>query len=111
MVPTPAVRAEGEIKYDEAKRRAALWQGLAKALPKEYTEIGVYAENVGLSEILFRSNRTTLRFSLKSGKVEVVDHMKILGKINRITYGKGTGGGYYALWSSGKRELTVSAEP
>ena len=95
---------------DEVKKRSALWQALWKALPEKYKEIDVYAENSSLSQVLFRSQGTTLTFSLQTGKVEEVHHMKALFKINRITYEQREAGGYYALWYNGQRELTISAE-
>lgn len=102
------VAAGGE--KGKGEKRAALWKALHKALPKKYKKIDVYAENSSLSEVLFRSQGTTLRFSLRTGKVEPVLHMKALPKINRITYEKREAGGSYALWYNGHRELTISAD-
>jgi hypothetical protein len=102
--------ADGEKVGEQDKKRAALWQALGKALPKEYREIDVYAENSSLSQILFRSRGTTLTFSLQTGKVEPVLHMKALPRINRITFEQNKSGGYFALWANGQRELTISAE-
>src|SRR5262249_51718493 len=86
---TQAADAE---KADQAdKKRRQLWQALAKALPKKYQPIDAYAENPSLTLVLFYSPGSTqaLRFSLKSGKVEEVGHMKALGRINRITFEEG----------------------
>ena len=102
--------ADGEKGGEEDKKRAALWQALLKALPEKYKEIDVYAENAALSQVLFRSQGVTLTFSLKTGKVEPVLHMKALPKVNRITFEQNKTGGYFALWYYGQRELTVSAD-
>lgn len=104
--------ADGEKGDEESKKRAALWQALHKALPEKYKKISVYAENPSLSEVVLRSQGTTLLFSLKTGKVEEVLHGKALVTINRITFGESKlgGGGYFALWYNGRRELTISAE-
>ena len=55
--------ADGEKGNEDGKKRAALWQALLKALPEKYKEIDVYAENPSLSQVLFRSQGTTLTFS------------------------------------------------
>lgn len=91
------------------KKRAALWKALLTALPKKYEKIDVYAENDLLNEVVFRSQGTTLTFSLKTGKVEPVLHMKAVFRVNRITFQRGELGGYYELWYSGRRELTIGA--
>jgi hypothetical protein len=111
MAPGQSARAAGGEKEDVVgRKRAALWQALAKALPEKYKEIDAYAENRSLSVVLFRSQRTTLTFSLKTGKVEEVPHGKTLGKINRITFEERKGGGDFALWHNGRRELTIAVE-
>jgi len=98
-------------KVDEAgKKRAALWEALEKALPKEYAQIDVYAENPSLTAVLFRSGSATLQFALKSGKVEVVHHMKVLGRINRITFYENKSGGAWILWLNGRHELSISGD-
>ena len=98
-------------KGDEAgKKRAALWEALEKALPKEYAQIDVYAENPSLTAVLFRSGSATLQFALKSGKVEVVHHMKVLGRINRITFYENKSGGAWILWLNGRHELSISGD-
>src|SRR5262249_39457471 len=94
MASGQSARAVDPEQEDVAgKKREALWQALEKALPEKYKEIDAYAENPSLSVVLFRSQRTTLQFSLKTGKVEEVPHMKELGKINRITFEEREGGG------------------
>jgi hypothetical protein len=106
-----SARAADPDKEDEAgKKRAALWQALEKALPKEYQRIEVYAENPSLTAVLFRSKDVTLQFSLKAASVEEVKHMKALPQINRITFEEGDSGGQWVLWYNGRRELTIGAE-
>src|SRR5262249_58680121 len=93
LAPGQSARATDQEKEDMVgKKRAALWQALEKALPEKYKEIDAYAENPSLTVVLFHSPASTqaLRFSLKTGKVEEVDHMKGLGRINRITFEEGT---------------------
>jgi hypothetical protein len=102
--------ADGEKGDEAGKRRAALWEALEKALPEKYKKIDAYAENPSLTVVLFRSQRMTLQFSLKTGKVEEVPHMKALGQINRITFEEREGGGDFVLWYNGRRELTISAK-
>jgi hypothetical protein len=110
-VPVQVARAaDGEKGNEEGKKRAALWQALLKALPKKYKEIDVYAENPSLSQVLFRSQGTTLTFSLKTGKVEPVLHMKAIPKVNRITFEQNKNGGWFVLWYYGQRELEFSAD-
>jgi hypothetical protein len=110
MAPGQSARAADQEKEDVVgKKRAALWQALEKALPEKYKEIDAYAENPSLSAVLFRSRGTTLTFTLKTGKVEEVPHGKVLGKINRITFEERKGGGDFALWYNGRRELTIAA--
>jgi hypothetical protein len=111
MAAGPSARAaDGEKEDVVGKKRAALWQALQNALPEKYKEIDAYAENPSLSAVLFRSQRTTLTFSLKTGKVEEVPHGKALGKINRITFEQRKDGGDFALWYNGRRELTIAGE-
>lgn len=111
MVPDKvAGAADGEKGDEEGKKRALLWQALLKALPEKYKKIDVYAENSSLSQVLFRSQGTTLTFSLKTGKVEPVLHMKLLPKINRITVEQNKNGGWFVLWYYGQRELEISAD-
>jgi hypothetical protein len=111
LAPGPSARAANQEKEGVlGEKRAALWQALKKALPEKYKEIEAYAENPSLSVVLFRSRGATLLFSLKTGKVEEVPHRKALGKINRITFEEGKGGGNFALWYNGQRELTIAAE-
>lgn len=105
-----AAAADGDKPDEKGQKRTALWQALLGALPEKYKEIDVYAENDSLSQVLFRSQGTTLVFSLRTGKVEVVPHMKALFKINRITFDEHKAGPYYALWYNGRLELTFSAE-
>jgi hypothetical protein len=101
--------ADREKATEAAKKRSAqreaLWEALEKALPEEYKSIDVYAENPSLSVVLFRSKRTTLRFSLRDGKVEEVGHMKALNRINCITYDERQRG--FVMWLNGKAELFV----
>lgn len=101
-----AAGPQDEVQAD--KKRAALWEALEKALPKEHERIDVYAENASLTAVVFRSKGITLRFSLKAGKVEEVQHMKVLGHINRITFEGVKGGGAWVLWQNGNRELTFT---
>src|SRR5262249_33005733 len=111
LAPGQSARAtDGEKEDVVGKKRAALWRALEKALPEKYKEIDAYAENPSLSAVLFCSQRTTLSFSLKTGKVEEVPHGKALGKINRITFEERKGGGDFGLWYNGRRELTIAAE-
>ncbi|SRR5258708_2920424 len=114
MASGPGARAAGPEEGDAAgKKREALWQALQaldKALPKKYREIDAYAENPSLTQVLFRSQGMTLTFSLKTGKVEVVPHMKALANVNRITFEKSEGGREFALWYNGRQELTIAAE-
>jgi len=105
-----ACAADSEKGDEEGKKRAALWQALLKALPEKYKEIDVYAENPSLSQVLFRSQGTTLTFSLKTGKVEPVLHMKLLRKVNRITFEQNKHGGWFVLWYYGEKELEISAD-
>jgi hypothetical protein len=106
--PTDPVEA---AKREEA-RREALWAALFKACPKEAQDINVYAENDTLTQVCFRSGGRTMLFSLKTGKAEVVHHMKALprGSVNRITYfSRGRDDGAFILWFSGKHQLTIVA--
>jgi hypothetical protein len=101
--------AEAADKEDEAdKKRAALWQALEKALPKEYQQIEAYAENTSLTAVLFRSKGTTLEFSLKTGKVKEMQHMKLVGAVNCITYQESKNSCTWTLWYKGRRELTIT---
>ncbi|MFO0880409.1 MAG: hypothetical protein U0840_23940 [Gemmataceae bacterium] len=102
--------AKGDKRDDQATKRAALWQALLKALPEKYREIDVYAENPSLTQVLFRSKGTTCLFSLRTGKVEPVLHMKLLPRINRITYEQNKVASFYALWYYGTMELSISAD-
>lgn len=81
-----------------------------ESLAEKYKEIDVDAGNAALTQVLFRSQGTTLTFSLATGKVEPVLHMKALPRINRITYEQNKSGGFFALWYYGTMELSVSAE-
>lgn len=109
-VPHYHARA-GEGRDEAGAKRAALWQALEKALPKQYQAIDAYAENPSLTLVLFRSGDTTLRFSVQTGKVEPVPHMKRLDRINRITFVERGGTiGDFVLWHNGRIELKVAAE-
>ena len=102
-------RAADQEKADKAdKKRQELWQALEKALPKKYQPIEAYAENPSLTVVLFRSQGATLRFSFKTRKVEQVQHMKLLGRINRITFEERKDEGAWVLWYNGQRELTIA---
>ena len=103
-----AVRPETED--EAAKKRAEIWEALEKELPKDYQQIDAYAENPALTVVLFRSKGVTLRFSLKTGKVEEIKHMKKLAWINRITFEQDKGKEVWVLWHNGQRELTIGAE-
>jgi hypothetical protein len=104
VAPGPGGRAADPDKAEEvAKKRQALWQALGKALPEKYKTIDVYAEDPSLTEVLFRSQGVTLRFSLRTGKVREVPHMKAVSKVNCITFE----GGAFVLWYNGQRELTI----
>jgi hypothetical protein len=94
---------------DEQMRRSRLWKSLLDACPEKYRKVTVYAENDALTVVCFRSGRTTLMFSTKNGRVEVVQHMKALPSVNRITHRKNERGpGTFLLWYYGKVELTTS---
>jgi hypothetical protein len=88
------------------QQRQELWVALEKALPEEFREIDVYAENDALTRVLFRSQGKTLLFSLESGKVERVIHQKHVRRANRVTYVPGT----FILWYNGRVELKVASE-
>ena len=110
MAPGQSARAaDRETEDVVGKQRAALWQALENALPEKYKEIDAYAENSSLTVVLFHGPGSTqaLRFSLTTGKVEEVGHMKALGRINRITFEEGKDGGSWVLWYNGRRELTI----
>lgn len=109
-MPGQVARAAEVEENEEGKKRAALWKALGKALPEKYREIDVYAENPSLGQVVFRSHGTTLTFSLKTGKVEPVLHMKVLPKINRITFEQNKNGGWFVLWYYGQRELEIGAD-
>jgi hypothetical protein len=81
------------------------------ALPPEYKQIDIYAENPALTAILFRSKRKTLLFTLKSGQVWVVIRQKGVSGVNCITYEENNGHPQFVLWFNGQRELSVGAEP
>src|SRR5262245_33892928 len=103
--PGQGARAADEEKGGEpSPKRAALWQALEKSLPNKYQQIDAYAEDASLTRVLFRSQGDTLLFSLKTGKVEEVPHMKALGNINRITFEEDKGGGHFVLWYDGRQE-------
>lgn len=105
-----ADETDGAKVKDEARGREVLWKALLKALPEKYREIDVYAENPSLTQVVFRSQGTTLTFSLATGKVEPVLHMKVLLKVNRITFEKNKIGGWFVLWYYGQRELEIGAD-
>ena len=109
--PGQSARAARPETEDEAdKKRAEIWEALEKELPKNYQQIDAYAENPALTVVLFRSKGVTLRFSLKTGKVEEIKHMKKLAWINRITFEQDKGKEVWVLWHNGQRELTIGAE-
>ena len=109
--PGQSARAARTETEDEAdKKRAEIWEALEKELPKDYQQIDAYAENPSLTVVLFRSKGVTLRFSLKTGKVEEIKHMKKLAWINRITFEQDKGKEVWVLWHNGQRELTIGAE-
>lgn len=94
---------------NDDERRAALWQALEKALPKESQRIEAYAENPSMTAVLLRTESKTLRFYLDAGqgKVEEIQHMKVIGMINRITYEKQKDGASWVMWHNGRRECTI----
>ena len=95
---------------DEQMRRSRLWKSLLDACPEKHRKITVYGENDALTVVCFRSDRTTLMFRKKTGRVESVIHMKRLPPVNRITYRKDERGrGKFLLWSNGELELTISS--
>ena len=111
LVLSQSARPADPVNVDDTdKKRVALWEALEKALPKEYAQIDVCAENPSLTAIVFRSEGVTLQFTLKSGKVEVVHHMKSLGRINRITFRENESGGAWILWLNGRHELSISGD-
>jgi hypothetical protein len=99
--------ANAQTRDEFANQRAALWRALEESLPAEYNPIDVYAENHSLTAVLFRSKNVTLEFSLDTGKVDVIMHMKELDRINRITYENASSDGIWVLWHNGQRELTI----
>ena len=102
-------RQQGEQEPDQA-RRLRLWKSLREACPEKYRNIKVYGENDDLTVVCFRSERTTLMFRTKTGKVEPVIHMKVLPPVNRITYFENERGtGRFRLWHDGEVELTISS--
>jgi hypothetical protein len=101
--------SSGEEPSATSAKRIALWDALNKVIPMEYQEIDVYAEDPGLTRILFRSKRGTFLFSLETNRVEHLRHQKLVPKVNRITYERGAGGSVFRLWYNGKRELDIGA--
>jgi hypothetical protein len=91
------------------KKREELWKALTKALPTKYNEIDAYAENPSLTEVLFYSQGAVLKFSLEGAKLEEIQMMKRLGRINSITFEKRDNGGNWILWLNGQREAVIDA--
>lgn len=89
------------------KRREELWQALMKSLPKKYEQIDAYAESPALTAVLLYSQSAILKFSLKTGKIEEIQVMKRLGRINRITFEKDEDGDTWILWCNGRREMSI----
>src|SRR5262245_41455019 len=104
LVTAPLVGQESLPRAPQ--KRQDLWQALEKALPEEFREIDVYAETDALTRVLFRSQGKTFVFSVETGKVTQLDHMKFLRRVNRITYTSGT----FSLWYNGRVELNIGAE-
>ena len=101
---------------EEAKRNA-LWAAFQKAKPKDLGEIYAYGENPSLSAICFSTDRWMYLFSTKDGKVNDLTFMKVLPKINRITFREdkqleksGPGKGWFVLWADGKVEMQFLAD-
>jgi hypothetical protein len=101
---------------EEAKRNA-LWAGFQKAKPKDVGEIYAYGENPSLTTICFSTDRWMYLFSTKDGKVMDLTFMKVLPKINRITFREdkqleksGPGKGWFVLWADGKVEMQFLAD-
>jgi len=98
-----------ERSEENDKKRAELWTALRKDFPNG--EIDVYVENPSLTQVAFRSGGATMRFNLKSGKAGHVNHMKGLGRINRITFCERSDGiCWYILWLDGDSELLIAAK-
>jgi hypothetical protein len=89
------------------KQRQVLWQTLVKVLPKKYKSIDVYAENASLTVVVFRSQSATLKFTLKTKKIEEIPHSNKLARINRITFEDAKDSGKWVLWYNGRRELSI----
>lgn len=109
-VSTPATRPgeqTGRVQSEESEKRTALWQALMEACPQEYREIEVYGENPALTQVCFRSKGVTLLFDARREKVEVQNHVKMLPRINRVTYREDASGGVFLLWYYGQLELSL----
>ena len=89
------------------KRREQLWQALSKVLPKKFEPIDSYAENTELTKIVFYNQGQVLKFSLTDKKLEQMQVMKVLGRINRITCEIDGCDFDWILWNNGQRELTL----
>ena len=109
-VPGQVAGAADDEKGTRKAKADSTLAGAGESLARKYKEIDVYAENPSLSQVLFRSQGTTLTFSLKTGQVEPVLHMKVLPKINRITFEQNKNGGWFVLWYYGQRELEINAD-
>jgi hypothetical protein len=90
-------------------KRTALWDSLNKVLTKDFQQIDVYGESSAIDAVLFRSKGKTLLFSLRTGKLGEVIHMKSLGPINRISFEDNRDGGDWVLWFNGRRESTIDS--
>ena len=89
------------------KQREKLWEALSQVLPKKFEAIDSYAENVELTKVVFYSQGQVLKFSITVGKIEQMQVMKVLGRINRITCDIDGSDCNWILWNNGHRELTI----
>jgi hypothetical protein len=109
--------AEEPTRGGEEAKRKALFAAFQKAKPKDLGEVDAYGENPSLTCICFSADRRVYLFSPKEGKVRDLTFMKVLPKINRITFREdkhleksGPGNGWFVLWADGEVEMQFLAE-
>ena len=89
-----------------------MWRSLLAVWPTADKKIDVYAENVSLTQIFFRSEGKTFLFTIETGKAQEVNHAKMLPReINRITWEPGKANvAFFVLWYYGRRELEIGVD-
>jgi hypothetical protein len=101
-----ALGAADEPKQNgEDAKRDALWAALKKTKHEAVQKIDCYGENPSLTEVCFSADKQVYIFTLKEGKVRGLVFMKVLPKINRITFRQDKELSMYLLWADGKVEM------